>query len=76
LIFISVLREDANIGIAGNETIHQVDGYFVLVMVFENDSPFGATAWQIHGELNVNFTESFFQLLDIGRPALAIAGLR
>ena len=34
-----------------------------MVMVLENDSPFGPTTGQIHSELNLNFTESFFDLL-------------
>ena len=65
LAFVSILREDSNIGVVRNQTIHQISGYTVLVMVFENPHfPLGPTRGQVHSELNLNFTESFFDLLD------------
>ena len=75
LAFVAILRKDANIGVAWNQTIHQVGGYLVAVMVLENDAPLGPTTGQFDSELNLDFTESFLDRLDRrGTPVKAAWG--
>src|SRR5438874_10600921 len=63
LILVSILRDDSDIRVARDQTIHQVRCDPALVMVFEDEFPVAIAAGQIRRELDLNLSESFFHLL-------------
>ena len=61
---IAILRDDPNIRVAGDQTIHLVGRDAALVMVLESESSVGAATRQIGVELDPDLAASFFHLLD------------
>jgi len=66
LILVAALRSDADILVAGNEAVDQVDGDVALVMILENQPPAGAALRQVGFEVELNLAYPLPHLLQRG----------
>src|SRR5437868_5813775 len=67
LLFVALLREDADVAVLWEQHIHEIDRFAAQVMVRENQGSIRAAVRQIRGVLDVDFANPRAHLRRLGK---------